>query len=62
MTSLQASIICFLIEAATDCNWPNTRDSMLEAGYSADEVANAVETLCDIAGMTPIITAGDFYA
>ena len=55
-----ADIICDLIDCATETNWPDARDGMIARGYEGKEVAAAVDVLCEIAGRSPIIEAGDF--
>jgi hypothetical protein len=60
MSPVQAEIIAALIEIATDGNWPATRNGLLDRGYTPDECVEAIEELCNIAGISPILGQEDF--
>ena len=60
LTRGQASIIAFLLDRATQSNWGELRDAVLDAGWSVNEVVQATKQLCHIAGINNILDADDF--
>jgi hypothetical protein len=54
MTTEQARILIELLEAATDCNWPNVASEIVNRGYWPEEVCAAwreLEKMADMSGM-----------
>jgi len=55
-----ADIILKAFEAATDGNWPNTKNVLIDAGITGEEAEAAFKELADIAGISNPVTVDDF--
>lgn len=55
-----ADVLCRILEAATEGNWPNIRDRLVDTGYRPDEMIAAWKAVADIAGVECGICESDF--
>lgn len=56
----EAILVLDIIEAATDGNWPQFRDALLERGYTPDKIVEFGEKLADVSGMSNPFSEEDF--
>ena len=60
LTRDDANILSDVIDVATESNWPNIAATLVDRGYSPEEVEKAAGKLATLAGRTNPICAGDF--
>ena len=55
-----ADILCKILEVATEGNWDDVRDRLIETGYEPDEIIAAWKAVADIARVDCGISEDDF--
>lgn len=61
MTREHAELLCDIIDIATEGNWPNTRNGLIDdRGHNPKDLVAAVNQLCELAGRSPILSEKDF--
>ena len=55
-----ADVLCKILEVATEGNWPDVRDRLVDTGYKPDEIIAAWKAVADIARVECGICESDF--
>lgn len=60
LTRKQADALYQVIDAAIQENWPAIASTLVERGYTAEEVCDAGRALAEMCDCTPLFEKGDF--